>query len=239
MIPKTLQIDNTEIFYTEFGDGAIPVVYIPGWLPTIDNYPYRKIYNDDFARTSKGFKFLIINLPNTYKSDFNFEVKTLDDYSDFIRKILDKLGYTEVHLLGHSAGGRFAIHFHNKYPDYVDKFVLMNSAGLKHRSATAKMLKKVNYYFGKFSVTEVQREFLEEVYSNIYNSDLTEMIQSIERETLIIWGEKDPTIKVTKAYVFHKLIRGSELKVFPRVGHMTIMNKDVQEFLFEYLRRRE
>jgi pimeloyl-ACP methyl ester carboxylesterase len=45
-------------------------------------------------------------------------------------------------------------------------------------------------------------------------------VKAIDLPTLIIWGDEDPSIPVEFAHRLHRDIRGSELHVFPRVGHL-------------------
>jgi pimeloyl-ACP methyl ester carboxylesterase len=47
-----------------------------------------------------------------------------------------------------------------------------------------------------------------------------EEVKAIDLPTLIIWGDEDPSIPVEFARRLHRDIRGSELHVLPRVGHL-------------------
>lgn len=45
-------------------------------------------------------------------------------------------------------------------------------------------------------------------------------VSDIKRPTLVIWGESDRYFPVASAYRFHKDIAGSQLVIFPGVGHL-------------------
>lgn len=47
-----------------------------------------------------------------------------------------------------------------------------------------------------------------------------EKIKTIQKPTLIIWGEKDGLIPVQNAYLFNKDIKGSQLAILPNIGHV-------------------
>jgi pimeloyl-ACP methyl ester carboxylesterase len=46
------------------------------------------------------------------------------------------------------------------------------------------------------------------------------VLANIKVPTLILWGEADPLITVPAAHKFNAAIKGSELKIYPGVGHL-------------------
>lgn len=48
------------------------------------------------------------------------------NYAEDLKKILDELGWENVHLVGHSMGGRVAVEFAYLYPDLVQKLVIVD-----------------------------------------------------------------------------------------------------------------
>ena len=55
------------------------------------------------------------------------------DYADGVLELMDKLNIEKATLVGHSFGGRVAIYIAAKYPEKVEKLVLVDSAGIKPR----------------------------------------------------------------------------------------------------------
>lgn len=51
--------------------------------------------------------------------------------------------------------------------------------------------------------------------------------KEIDLATLILWGKEDVSIHVNKAYKLYRDIKGSKLRIFPKVGHMP--NEEVPE----------
>lgn len=47
-----------------------------------------------------------------------------EDYAEDLRRILDELGWGQVILIGHSMGGRNALHFAQKFPERVEALVI-------------------------------------------------------------------------------------------------------------------
>ena len=226
--------DDKSLFYIELGKGA-PVLILPGWSSYIDRLPFNNIFIHSVYNYLERYRLIIFHPSNFYKSSFSDEPYTLDDYADEILEFIRALNLDQFHLVGHSAGGRQSIYFQHKYPGYVDKLVLMNSAGLRHKHASPLQIKYANQKFSKFNITNFEEIILQKTFTNIYNTDLTEIIKHINRDTLIIWGKRDRVINVKKAYTLHKLIQNSKLEVFEHLDHSTINYYEAFEKLFQFL----
>ncbi len=225
---------NKVLRYLEIGEGE-PFVLLPGWLSFIDKFFTQKLISEPVFDYLKNHRLIVLHMSNFHQSSFAPYPYTLDDYTEELKKFLDDMEIPRVNLGGHSAGGRFALHFTGKYPEYVKKLVLINSAGLNHKHATKRMLSHANSYFTKFEVTPNEMDILRQTFESIYNTDLTETIQSISHPTLILWGAKDKVINVKRTYQFQKLIKRSKLVVFENLGHMTIRRSKTYEEIFKFL----
>jgi len=73
--------------------------------------------------------------------------------------------------------------------------------------------------------------------SMLHRNGLTETLQSIKQETLIVWGKEDLGIDVASAYKMHELIKNSTLKIYdecrhyPQIEKPKELAKDIIEFL--------
>lgn len=52
---------------------------------------------------------------------------TVKDYADGVLELMDKLNIEKATLVGHSFGGRIAIYIAAKYPEKVEKLVLVTA----------------------------------------------------------------------------------------------------------------
>jgi pimeloyl-ACP methyl ester carboxylesterase len=57
------------------------------------------------------------------------------------------------------------------------------------------------------------------------DSDTTDLLSTIDFPTLLLWGEDDRRSPLDVAGRFHDLIRGAELVVIPRAGHVSNMEQ--------------
>lgn len=51
-----------------------------------------------------------------------------DDYANDLKVILDELGWEKVILVGHSMGGRNALNFASRFPEYLNKLIIEDIA---------------------------------------------------------------------------------------------------------------
>lgn len=229
--------DKKKFFYTSIGNG-FPTIFIPGWMAMPDDLPFDKILNEANIKLLEKHKIIFLQLSNFYRSSLSSKPYDLNDYADELKDFLDNQKITKINLIGHSAGCRHVLFFANKYPDYINKLVLMNAAGFKSPKLTNERLNRAKFYFAKFFATPSQKEkILKPTFENLYTSDLTEIIPSIKHKTLIIWGEKDTEMNVRKAYKFNELLPNNEMLLFENMGHMTIRQPDVYTEILKFLNK--
>lgn len=76
------------------------------------------------------FRIISIDLPN-FGLTGPFPKLKIDDnsYPDFLRDLLDALNIKQCHITGNSLGGFISYSFAAKYPERVEKMILLDSAG--------------------------------------------------------------------------------------------------------------
>ena len=124
---------------------------------------------------------------------------TVKDYADGVLELMDKLNIEKATLVGHSFGGRVAIYIAAKYPEKVEKLVLVDSAGIKPRRGIKYRLKillhKILKMFGKGLKGSKDYRALSPVmkktFQNVVNYDETYLLSDITADTAIFWGDKD------------------------------------------------
>ncbi len=77
-----------------------------------------------------------------------------EDYAGDLFQVLEELGWEKISLVGHSMGGRNALHFAYQYPDRIEKLVIEDIGPDGNRGSSLKiekMLKSVPVPFSKKS----------------------------------------------------------------------------------------
>lgn len=103
------------------GNGKETLVLLHGFMENIS------IWDDMEPHLSGNFSLLKIDLPGHGQSEISAEVQTMELMAEEVKKVLDKLSLTKVHLLGHSMGGYTSLAFAEKYPEYLTSLTLFFS----------------------------------------------------------------------------------------------------------------
>lgn len=164
------------------------------------------------------------------------------EYSERVKEFLDQSGIKECVLLGHSFGGRLSVQLASRYPGMVRGVILVGSHGLKRerplkdeiRVRYIRALTKVAKAIDGMTGTRIfahhlaprfgSRDYnaagdLRKTLVKTVNEDLTPEASRISAPTLLLWGANDTETPLDLAHSFNRLIKGSQLYVFPNKGH--------------------
>lgn len=118
-----VEVDGLKLCYQEQGQGE-PVVILPGLGTSID------FWQLTIPALSKQHRVLAMDLPGLAKSDKPDVSYDLDWMTDRIAALLDAKQVYRAHFIGGSMGGQLVMMFALKYPERVDKVVLMGTSGV-------------------------------------------------------------------------------------------------------------
>ena len=224
-----IKIDDMNINYKIIGDGDL-VVLLHGWGQNIEMM-------QPLIRGLKNKKVLIIDLPGFGKSSEPKSIWSIEDYADFVNKIVNNLGYNKCSIIGHSFGGKIGLVYASKYD--VDKLILLASpykVEIKKESLKLKVLKKVK----KFPILNKAVEFakkhmgstdyrnasgiMRDILVKHVNNDITESVKKIKCPVLIIWGDNDVTVDKSNAYELESLIKDAGVVILPGTHYAYLEN---------------
>ncbi len=122
-----LTISNFLLHYAQMGAGT-PLILIHGggsWL-----YSFRH----NIAPLAEKFSVYVFDMPGHgyTRACARDPVYNIDTICNALFEFMDLMDLKKVHLAGHSWGGGWAIAFADRYPNRVDKIILIDSSGL-HR----------------------------------------------------------------------------------------------------------
>jgi pimeloyl-ACP methyl ester carboxylesterase len=241
---KEVKVGRYKISYYQQGHGDC-LVLLHGFLNSAVSY--RHVFKTLAVRG----RVIVPDLPGSGKSGkplkFNY---SLDNLADFLAAFLDELKIKTCVLGGASTGGALALRFALKYPERLEKLLLIDSAGLKKagrgdkaflnlpmdQELSADPSDLLKLYLRQFShdeaVTVEQRmKYLEtmtdraslrcaEKIIKANGMFAVEGISGINLPTLIVWGERDRVLAESNASKFVKKIPGSRYVMIPEAGHL-------------------
>lgn len=194
------------------------------------------------------------------------------DFAADVAEIMDVLQLESVVIAGGSSGGFTARHFAIDYPERTLGLILLGSPFTLHdkpgvvelwKSKISKLTDPVDPQFvrefqeGTF-VRPVPEAFMRNVIEEslkvpahvwrstlqgLLKDDSSEELSKITAPTLIIWGDQDATVPLSDQEKFVAEIEGSQLVVYPGIGHALYWEEpgqvasDITKFIDEHAGR--
>jgi pimeloyl-ACP methyl ester carboxylesterase len=246
---KSATVFGAKIYYQEAGDASKPTVILLHGLGADS-----ASWTFNVGALSAKYHVIVpdqIGFGRSEKPLLKYRVGT---YVDFLDKFMQTLRIEKATLVGNSLGGWIAALTAIKYPNRVEKIVLVDAAGLKPGEVDMKLIYSLNYSTREeirmlfklvfYDQTFVNNEtFVEQsMEKRVLAGDgytINSLIESIKRDedfldgqlsaikkpALIIWGKQDGLLKLADGERFNKEIAGSELIVFDKCGHAPQVEK--------------
>ena len=117
--PQTVQIDGHTIFYTVKGEGK-PLLLLHGYGAGI------WVWEKQIEALSQSYRVYALDLIGHGYSDRPKISYTPETYIHFLADFMDGLGIEKATLIGNSMGGGMAWAMAIRYPERVDRLVLIN-----------------------------------------------------------------------------------------------------------------
>ncbi len=186
----------------------------------------------------------------------------VDDYVEWLKQYLDEKKLSRIILVTQSFGGRVAIKFAVRYPQYLEKLIMMGAPGMKEKLSWKRWLLKLIIRFGKWWlkgatwelwVPWILRKYIERKLSqldyfrvqgvmratltNVVNEDLHPYLKKITTPTLLVWGEHDEFVPLSIGRAMQKAIPGTQLVVIPNAKHgiYRTHSAEVAQHIFAFL----
>lgn len=236
-----INISGINLNYIIKGEGS-PIVVLHGWGANIDTViPIVNIL-------AKDYKVYALDLPGFGKSEEPKEVLDSFEYAKIVKKFMEEMGISKASFIGHSFGGKLSIIFGAKYPDLVDKLVLIDSAGLIPKRGPEYYFKVYSFKSLRWIYTKLffwiknedrMKKFYEKFGSDDYrdsqgtmrkilvtvvNENLKPILKEINAPTLLIWGDKDEDTPLYMGHIMEEEIKDSGLVVIEDGGHYSYLD---------------
>ncbi|MDF2676032.1 MAG: carboxylic ester hydrolase [Bacillota bacterium] len=236
-----INIDGLNINYIDEGTGN-DVLLLHGWGGNIKTMlPIFNVLKDKC-------RVVTLDLPGFGESSIPDKPWNSFDYAEFMKKFIDSLGMKKIILFGHSHGGRISIILSSKYQDFVNKLILIDSAGVIPK-------RKINYYikvygfkfmkkvyitlvrgsskeeklekfYKKFGSTDYKESegIMRQTMVKVINDNLQSLLPSINAPTLLIWGENDEDTPLYMGKIMEDKIKDSGLIIMKKAGHYSYID---------------
>jgi pimeloyl-ACP methyl ester carboxylesterase len=108
-----------KLHYRIVGDEGFPLIILHGLFGFSDNWQTHA------KKLSSYFKIILVDLRNhghsPWSDDFSYQLMVED-----VSEVLSELQIHKCILLGHSMGGKVAMHFAQQYPEKLEKLIVVD-----------------------------------------------------------------------------------------------------------------
>ena len=209
---------------------------------------------------SQGFNVLSVDLPGHGNSE-GPSLKSIEEISDWIKSLMLKADVSKVILVGHSQGCLVGIDFASRYPEFIEKLILVAGSyrmpvnqdliGLAEAGDEKALLLMMKWgyegskaFIGGNPVKKIinsAREIREvlavdlKACNNYKNGE--ESLKKIDCPTLCIFGDLDKMVPVKVGLKMSEQIKNSETKIISDCGHMIIFEKafEMRKLVIEFI----
>jgi len=235
------------IRYYDIGSGP-PLVLIHGIGGDADEWAFC------FEALSAKHRVIALDLLGFGRSDKPAIEYCIAVFVEVLDHFLRGLDIPCANLVGSSLGGWTAAAFALRFPERVNKLILVDTAGVwagptdlpfDLRVSTHAHMRDVmeRVFYDESLATEelvelAYRQHLERGDSNTIDrllenlrdggERLDDTIAQLTMPVLVIWGEKDEMITVENGRRIHQLVPHSQLEIIPQCGHLPAIEKPAE-----------
>lgn len=135
---QLIEIDGRKMNYVDIGDAGKPVLlYVHGIMGTWRNWIFNLLPFAD------RYRVLAVDLPGFGLSEMPDGEFSLERYAETLKKFTEQLGIEKVTLIGNSMGGQISAIVGKKFPEILNKLILVDAAGFS--TSTARLRKIAPY----------------------------------------------------------------------------------------------
>lgn len=230
---KYLSIQNTRIYYEEYGSGPT-LLLLHGGFGSI--HDFQKVIPD----LTDHFRVIAIDSPGHGRSELADSL-SFDLLTDYTAEVIDKLALDSVYITGYSDGGITGLLLASKYPEKV-KRVIASGANSRMSGIVPQVLEYLSMVSPDF-IEQYQPDWLKDYQSKSpekdnwkrFVNDMTSMysmeelisrdqLSGIKAKVLLVLGDKD-VIKLEHGIEMFRIIPESRFCVLPNTPHEVFTTK--------------
>ncbi len=239
---KFLEIDGNNIRYLESGNSKNTLVLVHGLGASAERW------SSIIPLLTDHFRVIVPDLIGFGYSDKPLADYTPEFFSDFLEKFFVASDIEHSNLIGSSLGGQVSVEFTASHPKMVEKLILVSPSGIMKKSTPAldayimaamypnqlnaqnafEMMEGsgnranpeiVNGFIERMRLPNAKLAFMSTILGLKNSEVITQKLQSLVTQTLIIWGSDDPVIPIQHADEFVASIKDCRFYRMDGCGH--------------------
>jgi pimeloyl-ACP methyl ester carboxylesterase len=242
-----IRIDDLNINYKITGEGEKTFVILQGW--GTDCNIYDSVARTVLGMEGSPYKVVQFDFPGFGGSDEPKAPWDVDGYTDFFVAFMKAINVKNAVLYGHSFGGRVIIKLFGRenLPFEIERVILNDAAGIMPKRSPKQLRKirrykilktillskpihalfpdMIDYWKGQQGSADYRAAspMMKQVLVKAVNEDLTDGLSKINKDTLLIWGDKDTATPIGDAHIMEEKIPNAGLAVIEGTGHYSFL----------------
>ncbi len=261
-VPVTRYAKSGEVHiaYQVFGNGAIDLVFVPGFISHLENYWDHPDLARWLLRLGSFARVIMFDKRGTGLSDPVPDAPSLELRMDDVRAVMDAAGSKSAAVLGVSEGGALAALFAATYPQRCQRLVLFGAYArfpnadealgsfskyvdrawgsgfsLSAWAPSRKNDATMQQWWGRFERLGGSPATAVAVMRMAAETDVSDIISSIRVPTLVIHCNDDSLIPADCGRFIAKNIPGAQWIELPGQDHLFFIHEQVVECIEEFL----
>ena len=158
---RFIEVDGMQVHYRDVGEGPV-LLCIHGIFSSLHNW----LEWTDIL--SKEYRVISLDMPNFGITGPHPKGVKKHLYSDFLNQFTDALGIDQCFIAGNSLGGWMSYEFAYRYPEKVNKLILIDSAGFFFVPPLALMGMGIPFAGWSLTQTPLPRQLVHKLIEGTY-----------------------------------------------------------------------
>jgi pimeloyl-ACP methyl ester carboxylesterase len=229
---SVVAVSSFRIHAAEYGTGDETVLLLHGLSGS------SRWWQRNLRGLSRRFRVLVPDGVGFGRSRPRGAVPSIPETAEVLAEWMGKVGIETTHVIGHSMGGQISTHLAARFPERLQRLVLVDAAGIPRPlrpRALARFALDVApparwgdpLFFPVIlgdALSAGPRTILRAV-GHILDDDVRPFLPEIRAKTLVVWGEKDALVPLSHAQIFREQIPDARLAIIRGAAHNPMVDR--------------
>jgi 3-oxoadipate enol-lactonase len=239
---SVLLLDKKVVHYEVLGRGR-PIIFLHGWLGSW------RYWIPIMQAASTSYRAYALDLWGFGETAHEIGNYSLDRQTELLERFMGELGIQRVALVGHALGGLVALQFATRFPDLVDRMMLVNcpleSQAIHSRLLTSPQADLLDWLLerqppgsaARVDALKAAAQVIPHSINSLVGAHLKQALNGLRTPCLLVHGQNDPAITATHGDLDSSSSYFVNQVIFEQSGHFPMLDDpaNFQRLLLDFL----